>query len=48
MKETIEIYYYTIGGVKYYTPNLILASSRTDNGHVGADKYEVDIKPTKA
>lgn len=44
MKETIKIFYYTVDGVKYYTPNPIFAHARAEkNGtDVYYETYEVD------
>jgi hypothetical protein len=44
MKETLKIYYYTVDGVKYYTPNALFAHARAqaNDSDVYYETYEVD------
>lgn len=49
MKETIKIYYYTVDGVKTYTPNVLFAHARAEKNKsdVYYETYEVDALPEK-
>lgn len=49
MKETVKIYYYSIKGVKYYTPNVIFAHARAMRNatDVYFEAYEVDALPER-
>jgi len=49
MKEKVKIYYYSVKGTKYYTPNVIFAHSRAmkNDTDVYFEEYEVEALPKK-